>query len=477
VAVLGLLATAAGVFLFIWMVEHTSYDTWGAFLVAPVLVALTIALAKHAASLEADPRLTKLILWALALKLLAALARYYVAFDLYDGVADAGVYIGEGKAYAEGLRQGIVTYAPERGGSSGTFFVRQLTGWVFFFIGPTAVGGFFVFAWMGFLGQYFFYRAFRTAVPDGDHRRYAVLVFFLPSVLYWPASIGKEAWMLLTLGLGAYGAARILAHQRGGYLLLGLGMAGSAAVRPHMTVLLAAGLTVAYLLRRTSERSMLGPVTKIVGGVLVLAAMFFAVQAAEERFGVEGEGLSGAEEVIDRTAEQTAKGGSEFEAQRPDSLLDVPAAIFTVMYRPLPFEAHNAQALLTSMEGVLLIGLTIASRRRLRGAVRESLRTPYVALASVYSLLFMLAFSSFGNFGILARQRAQLFPLVLVLFALPAVQAAHGRRRQHGPVLEVVAPRHTTLDRTADRQGRRRRPIELVVDLPPGALERPDDTN
>jgi hypothetical protein len=437
VAVLGVLAVGFIVLAFLWIVENRSYDVWGGLLVAPAVVALTIPIARHAALLDDDPKLFRLIMLAVLIKLLASLVRYYVAFVTYDGVADAGVYIAEGRSYAESLRQGVFSYTPSggRGGSSGTFFVRQLTGVVFLLTGSTAIGGFFAFAWMSFLGQYFFYRAFRVGVPHGDHRRYALLVFLLPSLLYWPASIGKEAWMLLTLGVGAYGAARVLQRQRGGYVLLGIGLVASAAVRPHMSALLMAGLAAAYLLRRGDLRSMFGPVTKIAGSAIVLLALLFAVQAAEQRFGVEGEGLSGAEQVIDQTAAQTAQGGSEYEAQRPESIVDIPFAIFTVMFRPLPFETHNAQAFATSLEGVFLLGLVVASRRRLVRTLSEALQAPYVALAAVYSLMFMLAFSSFGNFGILARQRAQLFPFVLVLFCLPAANAVRQRKRSRPAVV------------------------------------------
>jgi hypothetical protein len=54
------------------------------------------------------------------------------------------------------------------------------------------------------------------------------------------------------------------------------------------------------------------------------------------------------------------------------------------------------------------------------------MRNPYVAFALVYSVLFVVAFSNVGNFGILTRQRAQLFPLVLLVLAVPSAR----RRRQ-----------------------------------------------
>jgi hypothetical protein len=43
-----------------------------------------------------------------------------------------------------------------------------------------------------------------------------------------------------------------------------------------------------------------------------------------------------------------------------------------------------------------------------------------VVFSVIYVLLFIIAFSSFANFGLLARERVQLYPLFLVLLAIPA---------------------------------------------------------
>ena len=207
-----------------WAAERADGDLWGALVVAPILVAITVPLARHAARLEDDPRMAQLIILALAAKLLGAVIRYYLIIDLYGSHSDAAVYATDGTRLAEFYRQGIFTglYVPKR--IPGTGFMHVLTGLVFAVTGPTRLGGFLVFSWFGFWGLYFFYRAFRVGVPDGDHRRYALLVFFLPSLLFWPSSIGKESWMMLALGVSAYGAARVLSSRPGGYVALGLGL-------------------------------------------------------------------------------------------------------------------------------------------------------------------------------------------------------------------------------------------------------------
>jgi hypothetical protein len=74
----------------------------------------------------------------------------------------------------------------------------------------------------------------------------------------------------------------------------------------------------------------------------------------------------------------------------------------------------------TALESTLLLCLTLSRRRGVWQALRHPRRRPYVAFVAVYSLLFVFAFSSIANFGILARERIQVLPFFLVLLAIPA---------------------------------------------------------
>ena len=57
------------------------------------------------------------------------------------------------------------------------------------------------------------WRALKLAVPEADHKRYLLILLFFPSLPYWPASIGKEALMMLALGVVSYGAALLLSDR------------------------------------------------------------------------------------------------------------------------------------------------------------------------------------------------------------------------------------------------------------------------
>ena len=424
----GLLCVAAYLGVLGWAMGSMSFDVWGALIVVPVLVAITLPIARHIARLDRDASMFRIVMGAFALKLFGSLVRYAVAFDLYGGAADAATYDHWGRTIAPMFRSGDFSVDITRE-VVGTGFLYLVSGAVYTVTGPTKLGGFLVFSWLGFLGLMLFYRAFRIGFPQGDRRRYALLLFFLPSLLFWPSSIGKEAWMMLTLGMCAYGCARMLARGRGGALVLGVGLLGTALVRPHVTLVVFVAVFAAFLLRRSDRPSVISPVGKLAGIVALLLVGAVVVSQVETFFGVDRLDQQGIDEVLVGTQEQTETGGSEFEAPGAPSPVTFPRAVMTVMFRPWPFEASNGPMLLASLEGTFLLVLVAASWRRIAAVPRLFVRVPYIAFVTTFSVLFIFAFANIGNFGIVARERVQLFPLVLVLLALPIPDRGYRMRR------------------------------------------------
>src|SRR5207248_1344708 len=119
----------------------------------------------------------------------------------------------------------------------------------------SAFAEFLVFTWLGFLGCYLLYRAFVTAMPEADHRRYALLIFLWPTLAFWPSSVGKDCWLLFTLGIGALGAARVFMRRPGGYTLLTIGLLLGSIVRPHVALIELVAFAFALLIgRRVNTR-------------------------------------------------------------------------------------------------------------------------------------------------------------------------------------------------------------------------------
>jgi hypothetical protein len=403
-----------------------------------LLVVISAPILARRARLEGDRVLFWILLFALILKLAGAMVRYYVAFDVYGGVADAAGYDGHGARIAENLRAGV--FDTGLTDLTDTNFIRLVTGIVYTFIGRSIQGGFLVFSWLGFWGLYWFYRAFKLAVPEGRAGTYGKLVLFMPSLLFWPSSIGKEAWMVFALGLAAFGVAQVMA-RRGwkGFAVVGLGLWLAALVRPHVAAIVAVSLLAAYLIRparREGNRLLLaGKVTAI----LILAVGSFVLVRNTDRFLREsGIGTKNVVAAIQGTFARSSVGRSQFQpsvAQSPERL---PIATATVLFRPVITEAHNAQAFAAALEGTFLLVLTVVRIPWILSALRSVRRQPYVAFAIVYSGAFIVAFSGIANFGLLARQRVQLLPLYLVLLAIPPPRRDDHRRDEDRAVMAEV---------------------------------------
>lgn len=427
--VLGVMAAAVLISGLVMLGAVGGPEASGVLVLGPVLFAVSLPVFFRQARLEGDRWILRLLIVALLVKFIGAVVRYYVAFDVYGGVADAAGYHETGARIAENFQMG--DFRTGLDDLSGTNFIRFLTGMVYTFIGPTGLGGFVVFSWLGFWGLFLFYRAFRLAVPEGRSRTYATLVFFLPSLVFWPSSIGKEAWMMFSLGIAALGAAQVLSGRTWrGLGVAGLGLWLAAIVRPHMAGLIALSLAAGYLFRRSrSELGGFGIVPKAIGlAAVTLLAVVFVIRTYGflEESAIRTEG--GVTAVLRQTSERTGQGGSEFVPSALESPARAPVAAATVLFRPFLFEVHNAQGLAASLETTLLLGLCLARWRWVLAALRSVRRQPYVAMAFAYTGLFVLAFSGFANFGLLARERAQLFPLFLVLVCIPALKQEVQRR-------------------------------------------------
>ena len=396
-----------------------SRDAWGTLIALPAVVLITVPILSHQAQREGSPAIFALLVTALFVKLLGSIIRHYVAFTVYEGVADAAGYHDWGVRIADRFHSG--EFATGLDTLTGTDFIRFLTGLVYTAIGPSQLGGFLVFSWLGFLGLFFFYRAFTIAVPEGRSWSYAKLVFFLPSLLYWPSSIGKEAWMMFSLGIAAYGAARLLTGRHFRALVpVVLGLWCASLVRPHVAGLVGLALAAAYLLRRPDSSSRrLAPFIKVLTlAILVVGAAVLVVRTDRFLRSSNFE-TSDVTSVLEGVSERTQQGGSRFAPSILESPLRAPVAGVTVLFRPLLPDARSIPALASAMEGTFLLLLTLFRIRWALTALGSMRRQPYVAFAIAYGLMFVVAFSSVANFGLLARERVQLLPLFLVLLVIP----------------------------------------------------------
>jgi hypothetical protein len=403
--------------LFGWTRAAGRYDTLSGIALAVVLFGVGAVTVSAVTRHDAD-RVLGLILTALALKLSASFLRQGVIDIAYDGVADADRYHLEGERLAARAPGplGFLELIPT---GRETRFIDELTGFFYAIIGPGRLAGFVLFSFLGFLGLFLFHRAAVLAVPELDQRRYAAWVLLMPSLLFWPSSIGKEAWMLLCLGVTAYGTARMTTRLRGGLPVIALGTYGAFIVRPHVAVVIIAAVGAAAVVGRRPRRQevRLATTRRAVSAVVMLLLLSVVVSAVGRSFGISGDSGSVVANVLEATEGRTQVGGSAVESTRPNTVAEYPAAAAAVLLRPFLWEARNATMVLAALEATAFGIVVVLSRRRAAATLRLVRRNGYMVYATVFSLLFVFAWSSISNLGILTRQRVQVLPLVLLLLA------------------------------------------------------------
>jgi hypothetical protein len=175
-------------------------------------------------------------------------------------------------------------------------------------------------------------------------------------------------------------------------------------------VITVGAIVLAVILTRAGRISV-NRTTRVMVLVVALIALAWVLPLAAARIGAD-EGL---ESFLADQREHTAQGGSEVTGEPATSPLQLPTATLRVLFRPLPNEASSPGMLLSSIEGLLLLGLSIWTLPTMWANRRIVRRTPYMIYSMAFTVAFIIAFSSIFNLGIIARQRSQVIPLLLVV--------------------------------------------------------------
>ncbi|GAB3374857.1 hypothetical protein [Azotobacter armeniacus] len=309
----------------------------------------------------------------------------------------------------------------------GTYGVLFLTRLLIEGLGLSLLGIFLVYNIFGGLGLLAFDASLR-AVTQGKSRtlrRLAILIVFLPSVSFWSSGIGKDALSFLATGFALWAALDLQRRIP----LIGIAIATMLLVRPHMAGMLIMGLSLALLLQPGA--SVLRRV--LLGGVAV------AVAAALVPFGLEYAGVKGTDaeslmNYVEGRQERNMQGGGAVDI----SSMSLPMQLFTYLFRPLPFEAHNLFALAAALDNVILLYLFVmGGRAMLRRPAGRRYSENRIFLWSYALIAWLVLAMTTANLGIALRQKWMFAPMLILLF-LSAIGTARPQPHPTNPPLTPV---------------------------------------
>ncbi len=385
---------------------------------AAIIASITVAslvIFRLATRDDADgPWLFRVLLASLMLKFGAVAFRLWFILVQYGSVADAVEYHVQGVRMAESI---LTSGLPHMEQYYSTPLVQLLTAIFYAFTGPTLVGAFVFWAWLGLLGMLFFYKAFTVAFPSGDKRLFSLLILLYPSMVLWTSSLGKDALVAFSLGVMAYGAAMLMQRStiQGG-LMTASGLTGVLFIRPHIAAIAGVALAAGYLVRPV-RAGLMTPVIRAAGAVIFAVLALLVVRTSASFIALEdlsGEGVLG---FIETRQVGTERGAAVIQRGIPTNPVAFVDGVVTVFFRPYPWEAHNLFAQISAAEGVLLAILLVWRWRSVIASVADARRDTFLMMSVVYVLLFAFLFSAVSNFAIIARQRHQLLPFILMWIA------------------------------------------------------------
>lgn len=365
-----------------------------------------------------------------------------IAYWFYGTGLDFVTYFREavevGQQMSHGNFERIGLLASDQPGARSMETIFHLLALFYFLIGESLVGFFALSGIMGFLGSLLFLKAFETEFPAVREARFlSICLFFFPSLAFWTSLLGKDSWMYFFIGWTTFSAARLSKRYSPWYFLgVLVGLTLVTVIRPPIGIAMAASVGFAALvsvggrLGEGKSAAMLRPIAYVCLALL-MAGLFIGVSSQTrlyDKFGQDADFVEGLRDFAidyhiglrtDRGGASTVEGLAIDEKSTAAVAQFLPLAVFTFLFRPLVFEAHNAVALLASIDGTLLLMLISWRLRYLGYAVRLLGRSPVVVFCWTAFFLLTLGLSFETNLGVIVRHRTMVLPFLFILLAVP----------------------------------------------------------
>ncbi|MGB0950336.1 MAG: HEPN domain-containing protein, partial [Marinirhabdus sp.] len=257
---------------------------------------------------------------------------------------------------------------------------------------------------IGHLGILFFFHFFKRNIKNElKYKGIALssLVFFLPSLHFWSASVGKDTLVFMGIGMFVWAVQDPFRYKK----LLLLSLLVTYLIRPHITLMLIVAFLIAVLLGskfNKPQKIRIGLLSALLIGFVGYGLIgFFANDTADK------------ESIAAFAKSKSEKLSATNVSSRIDANSTYPYRVFSFLYRPLFFDAKGLLALIVSLENAMLLLLSLFALYL--NPVKQFFRAGHMYRGMLF--FFLMGTISFayilGNLGIMLRQRNMFLPALL----------------------------------------------------------------
>lgn len=304
-----------------------------------------------------------------------------------------------------------------------------------------------LFAVLSFAGSWALFVTFYRHRP-GQHRVIALATLFIPSVIFWGSGLLKDTLTLAALGTLTYSVNEIFRQRRsspGKLVLLGVSIWVIFSVKKYILMSFApAALLWIYFERLNRVRSQMARL------MLVPFILIFIIVSGY--YALKLIGADDPQYALDRlavTAQITAydigfytgrDAGSTYSLGELDGtfygmLAKAPQAINVSLFRPYLWEVKNPLMLLSALESLIFLVLSVWIVVKRLPVLRQGLADPLTLFCLAFSLIFAFAVGvSTFNFGTLARYKIPLLPF----YAMALINLFYTNNDKNRSVLDAT---------------------------------------
>ncbi len=327
-----------------------------------------------------------------------------------------------------------------------TFFVVRLAN-IFVLMGfKSFITASILLSWISYVGIWRFYLMFTDIYPKLQ-KQLAYAILFFPSPLFWGSGISKDTFAYASALWTVYNFYMIFIKHKniiGNIIILIINIFVIINIKPYIFIIILPLILIWVLYYPISKikgqflKYMIAPVVLVLGmliGTLVLNLSSKSLGQYSSYTKI----VTKAEVTREDHLREEAYGKNNYNIGEFDgslrSILKVgPLAIITALYRPFIFEARNFFMLISGIENLILLFLTlmILFKAGLIKAFNRSISEPLLLFSILFSVIFSFGIGvSAANFGALVR-----FKIPLIPFFTSAIVVMISKHKEEKEMLE-----------------------------------------